>query len=97
LPESWLQLLQDAGLPPLQALQAATRDAAVFLGRENDFGSVALGRLADLVLLDANPIDDVANARKISTVIRGGQFLDRAALDRLLAQVRAAAKAVPVN
>ena len=92
-----LQLLQDVGFTPIEALQAATRDPAVFLGREMDFGGVAVGRIADLVLLDANPMDDVANARKISAVIRGGQFLDRAALDLLLAQARAAAKAVPVN
>jgi len=89
-----LQLLQSNGYTPLEALQSATRDAARFLGREKEFGAVAVGAHADLVLLNANPLDDIANTLKINAVVREGVFLDRAALDTLLMQAKAAAKAV---
>ena len=83
------------GFTPAEALQAATRGAAEFLGREQECGTVEAGKVADLVLLDANPLDDIANTRKIYAVIRNGQYLDRAALDALLAQAKSAAAAVP--
>ena len=80
-----LALLASAGLPPLEALRTATLNPAKIMKRENDFGSVAIGRLADLLLLDANPLDDIHNTQRIRTVIVGGKLLDRAALDKLLA------------
>jgi imidazolonepropionase-like amidohydrolase len=86
--------LVSAGLTPSDALQAATRGAAQFLGRERDFGAIESGKMADLVLLDANPLEDIGNTRKIAAVIRGGNYLDRAALDKLLAQAKSAAAAV---
>jgi imidazolonepropionase-like amidohydrolase len=86
--------LVSAGFTPSEALRAATRGAAQFLGRERDFGSVESGKTADLVLLDANPLENIENTRKINAVIRGGNYLDRAALDKLLAQAKAAAAAV---
>ena len=89
-----LKLLQSNGFTPLEALQSATRDAARFLSREKDFGTVAAGAHADLVLLDANPLEDISNAAKINSVVREGVFLDRASLDRLLEQAKAAAQAV---
>jgi imidazolonepropionase-like amidohydrolase len=92
-----LQLLQDDGFSPMEALQSATRDAARFLGHEKEFGTIAIGQRADLVLLDANPLENIANASKIEGVIRGGAFLDRGALDILLGQAKAAAKAVRGN
>jgi imidazolonepropionase-like amidohydrolase len=92
-----LKLLQSQGYTPLEALQSATRDAAHFLGREADSGTIAVGVLADLVLLDRNPLDDIANTSTIHAVIREGVFLDRASLDRLLLQAKAAAKAVPAK
>lgn len=92
-----LKLLQSNGFTPLEALQSATRDAARFLGREKDFGTVAAGAHADLVLLDANPLEDISNADKISGVVREGVFLDRASLDRLLLQAKATAQAVPAK
>jgi hypothetical protein len=86
-----LGLLVQSGLSPMQALQAATLNPARFLGREQDLGTVATGKIADLVLLDANPLEDIANTRKISTVVFGGQFFSRASLDEMLARIEALA------
>jgi len=83
-----------SGFTPMEALQAATRGAAQFLGREKEFGTIEAGKTADLVLLDANPVENISNTRKIFAVIRNGQYLDRAALDALLARARSAAGAV---
>jgi predicted amidohydrolase len=80
-----LELLVEAGLTPAAALRAATSNpAAVFPRLET--GSIAPGRRADLVLLDANPLIDIRNARRIRAVILAGHILDRAALDRLLVE-----------
>jgi imidazolonepropionase-like amidohydrolase len=82
--------LVDAGLPAMAAIQAATRNAARWL-RRDDLGTIATGKIADLVLLNANPLEDIRNMRKIETVIFGGKVLDRSSLDTLLAAaVRAA-------
>jgi imidazolonepropionase-like amidohydrolase len=86
-----LAALVNAGFTPLEALQSVTLDAAQFLGRADDFGSVANGKAADLVLLDANPLDDIHNTQKIRAVIVQGKYLDRAALDALLAHVKESA------
>jgi len=83
-----------AGFTSGDALRAATHGAAQFLGREAEFGAIEAGKAADLVLLDANPLESIGNARKISAVIRGGKYFDRAALDNLLAQAKSAAAGV---
>jgi imidazolonepropionase-like amidohydrolase len=80
-----------AGFTPLQALQAATLDAARFLGREKETGSIEKGKVADLVLLDSNPLENISNTRSIDAVVVNGRLLDRKALDSLLAEARAAA------
>jgi imidazolonepropionase-like amidohydrolase len=82
----------EAGFTPMEALQTATSNPARFLGRD-DVGSVAPGRFADLVLLAANPLDDIKNTKKINAVVINGKFLDRAALDEMLLNVETAAKA----
>lgn len=92
-----LKLLVNAGLTPMQALQAATLNAARFLGREKDLGTIEKGKIADLVLLDANPLDDIANTTKIASVIYGGQLFPRAALDQMLSQVEALASRQPIS
>lgn len=71
-----LALMVEAGLTPAAALAAATRDAARFAGT-SDWGTIARGNAADVVLLDANPLSDIANTRKISRVIVRGRLLDR--------------------
>jgi imidazolonepropionase-like amidohydrolase len=86
-----LAALVDAGFTPMEALQSVTLDAAQFLGRTDDFGTVANGKSADLVLLDANPLDDIHNTQKIRAVVVQGKYLDRAALDVLLAHARESA------
>lgn len=86
-----LALLVAAGLTPLQALQAATIEPARYLDATDTLGAVAPGRVADLVLLDANPLDDIRNTRRIRAVVQRGRWLDRAALDALLDQARRAA------
>ncbi|WP_410564320.1 amidohydrolase family protein [Amycolatopsis sp. cmx-4-61] len=85
-----LDFLVAAGLGPRKALQTVTRDAAAFLGRA-DAGTIAPGKAADLVLLDADPLADIRAVRRIDTVVTAGRVLDRAALDKLLAAAEAAA------
>ena len=84
-----LHLLVSAGLSPTEALYTATLRAAEFLGVQHDLGSVAEGKVANLVLLDANPADDIRNTQKIRAVILRGKFLDRENLDKLLARQKA--------
>jgi imidazolonepropionase-like amidohydrolase len=69
-----LSAMVTAGLTPAEALRAATSGAAEFLGITNTHGSIAAGRTADLLLLDANPLADVRNTRRIAAVIKGGRF-----------------------
>ena len=83
--------LVKGGLSPAEALRAATLTPAQYFDRTADFGTVAPGRFADLVVLDANPLADIANTQRIRTVIRGGRALERPALDSMLAQVERAA------
>jgi imidazolonepropionase-like amidohydrolase len=86
-----LALFVQAGLTPMQALQTATRNPAVFLGMLDDTGTVEKGKRADLVLLDANPLDDIDNTRRIRAVVLAGKYFSRADLDRMLRQVARAA------
>ncbi|MDX1585255.1 MAG: amidohydrolase family protein, partial [Balneolaceae bacterium] len=82
-----LGLLVEAGLSPLESLQAATLNAAKYLGRSDDLGAVEVGKLADLVLLDANPLEDISNTQKIRAVVANGRYLNRSELDRILKEV----------
>jgi len=85
-----LERFVDAGFTPLEALQTATIVPARFLHREDRFGAIASGRAADLVLLDEDPTRAIANTKKIRAVIFKGELLDRAALDAMLARIKAA-------
>ncbi len=82
-----------AGLSPLEALRTATLNPARFLHATDSLGSVAHGHVADLVLLDANPLVDIHNTRRIRAVVRAGHLYDRKALDSLLAKARRVAAA----
>ncbi len=85
-----LELLAQAGLTNMQTLQTATLNAAKFLGLE-DTGTVERGKRADLVLLDANPLENISNTQKISAVVLNGRYFSRADLDHLLREVERAA------
>lgn len=79
-----LALLVDSGFTPIEGLRAATLNPADFLGLSETLGSVEVGKTADLVLLDANPLDDIRNTERIAAVISRGRYLDRLTLDRLI-------------
>jgi imidazolonepropionase-like amidohydrolase len=87
-----LEYFVEAGLTPAESLRTATLNPAIFLGQEADRGTVAKGKIADLVLLDANPLADIHNTRRISAVILNGRLLDRSALDAMLSKVAEFAK-----
>ena len=72
-----LQLLVDAGLTPMQVLVGATRKPAAAMHKQNTLGTIEPGKLADLLILAANPLDDIRNTRKIETVMKDGRVVDR--------------------
>jgi imidazolonepropionase-like amidohydrolase len=88
-----LALLVQAGLTPMQALAAATKLPAEFLGRQQTQGTIEPDKIADLLLLDGNPLDDIHNTQKIRAVILRGKLLDRSFLDELLVKEENFAKA----
>src|SRR5258708_2407440 len=75
-----LSLLVDAGFTPAEVLRAATWNPALFLGLSDSLGTIEAGKFADLVLLEANPLQDIHNTRGIVAVISEGRYLDRHAL-----------------
>src|SRR5271156_853571 len=83
-----LALLVEAGLSPLAALKAATRNAAQFVGQLNSRGTIEAGKTADLVLLDKDPLADINNTRSIQAVVLNGRLFQRAALDGMLAKAQ---------
>jgi Amidohydrolase family len=79
-----LALMVKCGLTPLQALQTATINPAHYFGWEKSMGTVQAGKVADLLLLDANPLEDIHNTTTITAVFIRGRYLDRIALDQML-------------
>lgn len=79
-----LEYLVEAGLTPFEALETGTTAAAIFFGRAGESGVVTSGAAADLVLLDANPLDDISNSRRIHGVMLRGRWLSRSELDEIL-------------
>ena len=86
-----LALFVQAGFTPLEALQTATLNPAKFLGLEKSLGTIEKGKFADLILLDANPLGDIANTKKISAVVVNGKYLPKDSLQKMLADVEAIA------
>ncbi|WP_215225551.1 amidohydrolase family protein [Echinicola shivajiensis] len=83
-----LMLFEEAGLSPLQALQAATINAAEFMGKSSSMGSVEKGKQADLVILNSNPLESISATQDIFAVINNGQYYDRMSLDTILEQAQ---------
>ena len=86
-----LALLVIAGLTPMEALQSATLNPAKFLGVDKTLGTIEQGKIADLVLLNANPLEDIRNTQRINAVISNGRLFDRKALDKMLGEAEGAA------
>ncbi len=88
-----LELLVAAGMTPTQALQSATIHPAEFMVKLDKYGLVEVDHAADLVLLDANPLDDIRNTRKIAAVMVGGKYYSHEELERMLDDAESLAKA----
>ena len=86
-----LQRFVAAGFTPLEALQTATINPARFFGIEDQAGTIEKGKFADLVLLSANPLEDIASTQKIAAVIVNGRYYRRAELEKMLGDVETAA------
>jgi hypothetical protein len=86
-----LALFVQAGFTPMEALQTATRNPAVFLGLLDSLGTIEKGKFADLVLLEANPLDDISNTRRINAVVVNGKYLPKEVLQKMLADAEATA------
>ncbi len=92
LHEELEQMVQYLDMTPAEVLVSATRYPAEFFAMQDSLGTIAQGKLADLVLLDADPLADIRNTKTVRGVMLNGRYLDRAALDALLAS----ASTIPV-
>lgn len=86
-----LALLVIAGLTPIEALRSATLNPAKFFGLDQTLGTIEQGKIADLVLLDANPLVDIRNTQRINAVVSNGRLYDRKALDKMLGEAEVSA------
>ncbi len=92
-----LGLLVKAGLTPMQALQTATLNPSRFNHQEKDLGTIEKGKMADLLVLNANPLEDISNTRNIDSVVYGGRLLSRSDLDKMLSDVEELANRLPIS
>ena len=83
-----LQLMVEGGMTPAQALNTATYNPALFMNKEKEFGKVAMNYIASLVLLDANPLEDIKNTKQIFGVFLRGEYLNRSKLDDMLNETK---------
>jgi imidazolonepropionase-like amidohydrolase len=81
-----LEYLVAAGLTPFDALRTGTVNPAVFFGTESDSGTIEVGKIADLVLLDHNPLSDINNIRRVHGTMLRGRWVDRPEIDAILAR-----------
>jgi imidazolonepropionase-like amidohydrolase len=77
-------LVEKLGVTPMEALQSATSVPAAFMGLDSELGTIEPGKIADMVLLDADPLSDIANVKNIDSVIVGGKVLDGPARERIM-------------
>ncbi|MFT6827557.1 MAG: cytosine/adenosine deaminase-related metal-dependent hydrolase [Roseivirga sp.] len=82
-----LEKLVETGLSPLEAIKAATLNPAKYFNLENELGSIKANMWADLVILDANPLENISNTTKINAVIKQGNLISRSQLDQILAKL----------
>ena len=87
-----LSLMVKGGMPALDALRSATINPAIFMNKKSDFGTIEVGKLASLVLLNKNPLENIENTKTIETVIVRGKVYNRKALDSMLEQAKSNAK-----
>jgi len=71
-----LEILVEAGIPPLEVIKIATRNGATALGKEEDVGTIEPGKQADMIILSDNPVNEISNTKKIEAVINNGQFIE---------------------
>jgi imidazolonepropionase-like amidohydrolase len=76
-----LKMLADGGLSPLQAIRSATMNGAYYLGMENEIGSIEVGKLADFIVLEANPLENLNNISTIKYTVANGHFFDAMSID----------------
>lgn len=79
-------LVEQVGLTPMEALISATRAPAEFFGMDGNLGTIQEGKIADMVLLDSNPLDDIKNARSIVAVVCGGKWISKSEIQEMLSQ-----------
>ena len=89
-----LELMVENGISPLSALRGATIEAAIVMNRQRDSGAIAVGRVADIVFLDGNPLEDIRNVRKVSGVVYDGHYYDERDLAKITAAAAQAAAAM---
>jgi hypothetical protein len=87
-----LALLVEAGFSPLEALQAATLNPAIYFHKRAEFGTVEVGKVADLVFLEGNPLQDIHNTQQVAAVVTAGRYLDREKIHRLLSEAASLAR-----
>lgn len=90
-----LELMVRVGLTPMQAILAATRDAARVAGQQHLSGTVAPGKAADLLVLDANPLADIRNTQRIHAIVANGRLIGRSERERMLADIETEAANTP--
>jgi imidazolonepropionase-like amidohydrolase len=90
-----LQRFVAAGFTPFEALQTATLNPARFFQLEDQLGTIEPGKIADLVFLDANPLEDIRNTQKVTAVIVNGRYISKAGLQKILQRVEESAKKQP--
>lgn len=80
-------MLEEAGLSPSDALKTATINPAVYLEIEEDYGSIAPGKMADMVLLSENPLESIANTQKIAGLIKSGSYFSKTRIEEYMSVI----------